>query len=166
MASFADKRHGSTWFKRYFSACNTTHQAESNEIRKAFPTLKLLSKIMSSKKTQLGFVGYQPNLVARQFGRFQFKPNSYFQRKKGSCLSIIEMTEESYFEILVEQAENNLELTPFEFQSSFYLTWEFETWWKDYQTNKFVDVMAKANHLTAAFIFVQTKFKKRYEHAY
>lgn len=70
------------------------------------------------------------------------------------------MTEESYFEILAEQAENNLELTHFEFQSYFYFTWEFETQWKDYQTNKFFDVMTKANHITAAFVFVQTRFEK------
>lgn len=72
----------------------------------------MLSTRTSSKKTQVGFVGYRPNLLARQFGHFQFKPNSYFQRKKDLCLSAVGMIEETYIKLLAEQAKDHFELTP------------------------------------------------------
>lgn len=70
------------------------------------------------------------------------------------------MTEETYFEHLVEQAEDHLELTPFKFQRYFYCIQEFDTWWKYYYTNKFVDVITQSNHLTIDFLPLQTKIKK------
>lgn len=160
MTPFADRRHGPTWFKGKFPAHNPTHQAESLEIWKAFFTPKLLSTRTSSKKTQVCFAGYQPNLVAGQFGHYQFKSDSYFQRKKYLCVTVVGMTEETCFELLVEHAEYHLELTLFKFHKSFYCTQEFDTWWKDYSTIKFVDVMTKLTHLTTYFLPLHTKINK------
>lgn len=112
MTPFANRRHEPAWFKREFPARDPTHQVKSIEMWKAFLIPKLLSTITSSKKTQVRFVGYQLNLVARQFGHFQFKNKSYFQRKKELCLSAVKMTEETYLELLAEQAKNSLGHAP------------------------------------------------------
>lgn len=68
MTPFVDKLYGLVWFKREFRAHNPAHQAESIDISNAFLTPRLLSTRNSSNKTQVGFVRYQLNLVARQFG--------------------------------------------------------------------------------------------------
>lgn len=75
-------------------------------------------------------------------------------------MSTVGMSEDTYYELLIKQAEESLEIIPFKFQKLFYCTREFDTWWKDYQTEKFVDVMTKTHHLTKAFISLQTGFKK------
>lgn len=42
----------------------------------------------------------------------------------------------------------------------FYDTQAFDTWWKDYQTEIFFDVLTKRHNLTGAFTSLQTKLIK------
>lgn len=121
-------------------------------------TPKLFSTRLSTKKGQVGFVRYQPNHMAKQFGFCQFKPNSYFLRKKDLCLpsKCLRRHILKSFPNKLKKAYN-LFLSNSKNPST---APEFDTWWKDYQTKIFVNVMTKTHHQTEAFISLQTKFKK------
>lgn len=147
MAPFADRSHEPYWFKREFPALNAEYQTKVFEIWSSFLTPKLLSTRLRTTKDNLGIIGYQPNLVAQQFGFIQSLPNSIFSRKKDLCHNIVEITEEEYSMRLTRQSGVLITHTPFPFETSFYCTQEFDNWWKDYHTNNFVDVLTMMHSL-------------------
>ncbi|KAK2446307.1 serine/threonine-protein phosphatase 7 long form protein [Trifolium repens] len=82
------------------------------------------------ERRHLGLVGYQPNLVARQFGLSQFRPKSLFKNKDDIVLGNSGMSVE-YFERRLKLADERkpYKLTPVAFETSQYCTLEFATWW-------------------------------------
>ncbi|KAK2421825.1 serine/threonine-protein phosphatase 7 long form protein [Trifolium repens] len=88
------------------------------------------------ERRHLGLVGYQPNLVARQFGLSQFRPKSLFKNKDDIVLGNSGMSVE-YFERRLKLAdERSYKLTPIAFEISHFCTYEFTTWWSLYYEGK------------------------------
>lgn len=71
MTSFIDRPFGPKWFKDPFPGGSPQAAAQSNTIWRAFLTPTLLSYRIEPGLKGFGFMSYQPNLVARQFGLSQ-----------------------------------------------------------------------------------------------
>ncbi|XP_050915657.1 uncharacterized protein LOC127130732 [Lathyrus oleraceus] len=126
----------------------------------SFLTPRLLFSYRNTTKNQIALIVYQPNLVSRQFGLIQIKPQPIFP-KKGSIIFYNSLhTEDEGKELSKKLADASLDIRPVIFRPSFLCTPEFDEWWKDYYSNKFFDVAAFATHLTNAFAFVQDRTKK------
>lgn len=84
LAPFSKKTHGPKWFVREFSAKDVEHQEETHAIWKAYltPTIISSKKGTNTSSDSYGIFGYQPNLVARQFGLIRTRPNSFFKTKE------------------------------------------------------------------------------------
>lgn len=68
---FVDRPFGPKWFKDPFPGGSPQAAAESNTIWKAFLNPTLLSYRIKPGSKGFGFMSYQPNMVARQFGLSQ-----------------------------------------------------------------------------------------------
>ena len=79
MAPFCERKFGPSWFTTPYPPLSVK-AVHTGSIWRVFLTPTLLStKIEANVSTSLGVVGYQPNLVARQFGLSQPLPDSIFQ---------------------------------------------------------------------------------------
>lgn len=99
-------------------------------------------------------------MVSRKFGVSQTKPKSFFNQKSDLCLCIIDYSEDYYLRRITRHASDRPKMTPFAFQLSFYLTPEFDTWWKTYHAKEFMNVATLSKHLNDTYSSLQQKFKK------
>jgi len=81
LAPFSNRTCGPNWFTIKFLENKVEEEEETNAILQAYLTPTFLSSRVRSSDSQ-GVYGYQPNLVARQFGLVQPKPCSLYK-----CLS-------------------------------------------------------------------------------
>ncbi|KAK2414651.1 serine/threonine-protein phosphatase 7 long form protein [Trifolium repens] len=126
---FVKRTVGPDWFKRPFPATNPNEEEDTNNVWTMFLNPTILSFRQGVERRHLGLVGYQPNLVARQFGLSQFRPKSLFKNKDEIVLGNSGMSVE-YFERRLKLAdEKSYKLTPVAFEISQFCTYEFATWW-------------------------------------
>ncbi|KAK2436482.1 serine/threonine-protein phosphatase 7 long form protein [Trifolium repens] len=127
---FVKRTIGPAWFRRPFPATNPNEEEDTNNIWSMFLNPTILSSRQGVERRHLGLVGYQPNLVARQFGLSQFRPKSLFKNKDDIVLGNSGMSVE-YFERRLRLADERkpYKLTPVAFETSQYCTFEFATWW-------------------------------------
>jgi hypothetical protein len=76
---FVKRAIGPAWFRRPFPATNPNEEEDTNNIWSMFLNPTILSSRQGVERRHLGLVGYQPNLVARQFGLSQFRPKNLFK---------------------------------------------------------------------------------------
>jgi hypothetical protein len=121
----------------------------------------ILSSRQGIDRRHLGLVGYQPKLVARQFGLSQFRPKSLFKNKDDIVLGNSGMSVE-YFERRLKLAdERSYKLTPIAFETSQYCTYEFATWWSlHYEKHAKGDDEVLLHALEAGFDALQPKTPK------
>jgi hypothetical protein len=127
---FVKRTVGPDWFRRPFPATNPNEEEDTNNIWTMFLNPTILSFRQGVERRHLGLVGYQPNLVARQFGLSQFRPKSLFKNKDEIVLGNSGMSVE-YFERRLKLAEDRMpyKLTPIASEFSQFCTYEFATWW-------------------------------------
>ncbi|KAK2426398.1 serine/threonine-protein phosphatase 7 long form protein [Trifolium repens] len=127
---FVKRTVGPAWFRRPFPATNPDEEEDTNQVWTMFLNPTILSSRQGVERRHLGLVGYQPNLVARQFGLSQFRPKSLFKNKDDIVLGNSGMSVE-YFERRLKLADERkpYKLTPVAFETSQYCTFEFATWW-------------------------------------
>jgi len=75
------------WAKRLtreFPAKDAEHEEETNAIWKSYltPILLCIRVTHNNSTNSHGVYGYQPNLVARQFGWIQTRPSSLYKSKE------------------------------------------------------------------------------------
>jgi hypothetical protein len=105
-------------------------------------------------------VGYQPNLVARQFGLSQFRPRSLFRNKDDIVLGNSGMSE-LYFERRLKLAEKDTyNLTPMAFEVSQHCTYEFAAWWSLHYEKHAKDEQILLRGLNAGFDVLQSRAPK------
>jgi hypothetical protein len=125
-----------------------------------FLTPTILSSRQGVERRHLGLVGYQPNLVARQFGLSQFRPKSLFKNKDDIVLGNSGMSVE-YFECRLKLVEGkSYKLTPIAFESSQFCTYEFATWWSLYYEEKTKGDEGLLGAIEAGFDALQPKTPK------
>ncbi|KAI5442394.1 hypothetical protein KIW84_011460 [Lathyrus oleraceus] len=160
MAPFADRKIGPRWFTQQLPLEMQKDENIFLNVWESFLTPRLLFSYRNTTKNQIALIVYQPNLVSRQFGLIQIKPQPIFP-KKGSIIFYNSLhTKDEGKELSKKLADDSLDIRPVIFRPSFLCTPEFDEWWKDYYSNKFFDVAAFATHLTNAFAFVQDRTKK------
>ncbi|GAU44896.1 hypothetical protein TSUD_137280 [Trifolium subterraneum] len=115
-----------------FPATDPNKEASVNELWLAFLSPAILSSRLGVQRAYLGLVGYQPNLVARQFGLTQFMPKSLFKNKDDIVLGNSGMSEAYYQRRLKAAEEMIYQINPFPFKSSCFCTLEFANWWNMY----------------------------------
>jgi hypothetical protein len=127
---FVKRVVGPAWFRRPFPATNPNEEEDTNNIWTMFLNPTILSSRQGVERRHLGLVGYQPNLVARQFGLSQFRPKSLFKNKDEIVLGNSGMSVE-YFERRLKLVEDRMpyKLTPIASEFSQFCTYEFATWW-------------------------------------
>ncbi|MCH80982.1 hypothetical protein A2U01_0001760, partial [Trifolium medium] len=79
---FLERKIGPTWFTEDFPASNPDNEEEVNEVWSAYLDPTVLSCRVGSQSKYIGLVGYQPNLVSRQFGFAQLLPKSLYEHIK------------------------------------------------------------------------------------
>jgi hypothetical protein len=133
---FVKRTIGPAWFRRPFPATNPNEVEDTNNIWSMFLNPTILSSRQGVERRHLGLVGYQPNLVARQFGLSQFRPKSLFKNKDDIVLGNSGMSVE-YFERRLKLVEGkSYKLTLIAFELSQFCTYEFATWWSLYYEGK------------------------------
>ena len=98
-----------------------------NVVYRAFVTPTLLSFIIDTGSKRYGFMSYQPQLVARQFGLGQMLPMSLFSHH----IDIVWVGRQFFIDehltcLKFHRMMNDLELHVFHFQPSFFTTKEFD----------------------------------------
>jgi hypothetical protein len=158
---FVKRTIGPAWFRRPFPATNPNEEEDTNNIWSMFLNPTILSSRQGIDRRHLGLVGYQPNLVARQFGLSQFRPKSLFKNKDDIVLGNSGMSVE-YFERRLKLAdERSYKLTPIAFETSQYCTYEFATWWSlHYEKHAKGDDEVLLHALEAGFDALQPKTPK------
>lgn len=155
-----DRCVGPSWFRNRFPVATPSAAAMSNSIWEAFLTLTLLS--IHIVTDGFSFMGYQPNLVATKYGFSQMSPSLLYTWKDDIFWSERKFTTQEYIYCLVFTSQQVLGPT-FHFQSSFYLTVEFNNWW----TNYFQSHFSKENfrkRLSAALSNLQDNPEKKNVH--
>lgn len=164
MASFSYRKVSPEWFTRKFPAPEDKDVEESNAIWITFLTPKVLALRLRSARNQVVLLGYQPNLVARQFGLVQILPKPLFSRKAKVLLYNMRGHEQDVTPLLASY-KNKMVLVPTAFEPRFLSTPKSADWWKHYYSTEFLDVKGFKEHLAAAFSTLQTKkHKGRYFH--
>ncbi|GAU49261.1 hypothetical protein TSUD_137440 [Trifolium subterraneum] len=136
---FIERQVGPAWFKQDFPATNPDDEENINEIWLAFLSPTVLSSRLGAGKQYLGLVGYQPNLVARQFGFSQFLPKSLFKNSNLIVLGNSGIHEEYFDSYLKDVEKIKYDINPFAYSNSLLCTLEFTDWWSDYYKNKAID---------------------------
>jgi hypothetical protein len=157
---FAKRTVGPIWFTRPFPAVNPKDEEDTNNVWFMFLNPTILSSRQGTHRRHLGLVGYQPNLVARQFGLTQFRPKSLFKNKDEIVLGNSGMSVE-YFERRLRLAENfYYKLTPVAFEASQFCTYEFAAWWSLHYEKHAKDEKKLLRAMNAGFDALQPKTPK------
>ncbi|MCI09893.1 hypothetical protein A2U01_0030984, partial [Trifolium medium] len=154
---FLKRQIGPAWFKQNFPATNPDDEEEINEILLAFLNPTILSSQLGVTKTYLGLVGYQPNLVVRQFGFSQFIPKSLFQQKSEIVLGNSGM-DEAYFDRRLKAVDKETyQINPFPYEISHYCTLGYAKWWSLYYEGKDMEETVLMHKINAGFDALQIK---------
>jgi hypothetical protein len=130
-APFATREFGPNWFTEDFPAFDPDNEDEVNEVWSTYLDPSVLSCRIGTQAKHFGLVGYQPNLVSRQFGMSQIRPKSLFEDEKDMVLgsSLSEKTFRGYLKI---SEQNSYNLNSFDFNISHFCTTDFDSWWENY----------------------------------
>ncbi|KAK2442745.1 serine/threonine-protein phosphatase 7 long form protein [Trifolium repens] len=157
---FVKRTIGPAWFRRPFPATNPNEEEDTNNIWSMFLNPTILSSRQGVERRHLGLVGYQPNLVARQFGLSQFRPKNLFKNKDDIVLGNSGMSVE-YFERRLKLVEGkSYKLTPIAFELSQFCTYEFATWWSLYYEGRTKGDEELLGAIEAGFDALQPKTPK------
>lgn len=137
MAHFVDRCVDPSWFRNRFPGVSPSTIVTSNFVWEAFMTPTLLSTRIEDGTPNYGFVGYQPNLVAIQFGFSQMLPCSLYIHEDDICWSERRFTIADYKACALFYRKQLLELPTFQFQQSFFMTVEYYNWWTQYFNSHF-----------------------------
>ncbi|XP_057418556.1 uncharacterized protein LOC130712755 [Lotus japonicus] len=128
--------------------------------------LELWQTILSPRVLTIGFAssdhtlcGYNPQLVSRQFGLSQDLPNTLFDNTL--VLYPCTITKTSIFDSTVHHYNKKLlDLSPFSFIPSYYVTKSFKTWWSAYWTEISMSLVNSLQCMTNAFPVQDSASKK------
>jgi hypothetical protein len=135
-------------------------ERETDNIWSIILSPTVLSSRQGIDKKHLGLVGYQPNLVARQFGLTQFRPKSLFRNRDDIVLGNSGMSEVYYDQRLKLAEKITYNLTPMDFEISHFCTYEFAAWWSLYYEKYSKDEQQLLRGLNAGFDALQSKASK------
>lgn len=97
-----------------------------------------------------GFMRYQPNLVARQFGLNQMLPKPLVSHSTDIVWSGRSLNFDDHKSCLhFHKSTQRFELPVFKFQQSFLTTVDFDEWWADYQRQAFSSDLFLQNMINA-----------------
>ncbi|KAH1206259.1 hypothetical protein GmHk_16G046769 [Glycine max] len=150
-APFISREVGPAWFTDYFPAVDPDNEEEVNEIWSFYLNPQILSCRTGVQSNYLGLVGYQPNLVSRQFGLSQIRPKSLFEDPQ-DVIRGANLSEKTFKKFLKISLDENYNLHPFEFNHSHFCTMGFVTWWeKYYSTRSIGDTTIMISRLESGF---------------
>lgn len=133
MAPFVDQSFVPKWFKNPFPGDSPQAAAQSSVVWRAFFTPTLLSFRIKAGSKGYGFMSYQPNLVALQFGLSQMLPKSLVSHSTDIERVGWPLNFEGHKACLrFHKSTQCLKLPVFKFQQSFLTTKDFDEWWSDY----------------------------------
>ncbi|KAL5130511.1 hypothetical protein HKD37_12G033556 [Glycine soja] len=116
-----------------------------------FISREILSCRTGVQSNYLGLVGYQPNLVSRQFGLSQIRPKSLFEDPR-DVIRGANLSEKTFKKFLKISLDENYNLHPFEFNHSHFCTMGFVTWWEKYYSTRSVgDTTIMISRLESGF---------------
>ncbi|KAH1215473.1 hypothetical protein GmHk_13G036602 [Glycine max] len=110
-APFISREVGPAWFTDYFPAVDPDNEEEVNEIWSFYLNPQILSCRTGVQSNYLGLVGYQPNLVSRQFGLSQIRPKSLFEDPRG-VIRGANLSEKTFKKFLKISLDENYNLHP------------------------------------------------------
>lgn len=155
MAPFADQSFGPKWFKDIFLRDFPQAATQSNVVWRAFFTPMLLSFRVEAGSKGYGFMSYQPNLVARQFGLSQMVPKPLVSHVTNIVWYGRSLNSEDHKACLrFYKSTQQYELPVFKFQQSFFTTTDSDEWWADYQRQDFSSDLFLQNMIYAFFTLV------------
>ncbi|KAH1209248.1 hypothetical protein GmHk_15G043829 [Glycine max] len=138
-APFINREVGPAWFTDYFPTVDPDNEEE------------ILSCRTGVQSNYLGLVGYQPNLVSRQFGLSQIRPKSLFEDPQ-DVIRGANLSEKTFKKFLKISLDENYNLHPFEFNHSHFCTMGFVTWWEKYYSTRSVgDTTIMISRLESGF---------------
>ncbi|KAL5122913.1 hypothetical protein HKD37_02G003610 [Glycine soja] len=150
-APFISREVGPAWFTDYFPAVDPDNEEEVNEIWSFYLNPQILSCRTGVQSNYLGLVGYQPNLVSRQFGLSQIRPKSLFEDPR-DVIRGANLSEKTFKKFLKISLDENYNLHPFEFNHSHFCTMGFVTWWEKYYSGRSVgDTTIMISRLESGF---------------
>ncbi|MCH97759.1 hypothetical protein A2U01_0018755, partial [Trifolium medium] len=134
---FLERKFGPSWFTEEFPASNPDARDDVNDIWTAYLDPTVLSCRVGNQPKHLGLVGYQPNLVSRQFGFAQILPKSLYEHKKNICLGCSNGISDTWYKkYLKVTSEVSYDLQPFKYTNCHFYTKEFSDWWDKYYSSK------------------------------
>ncbi|KAL5148570.1 hypothetical protein HKD37_13G035601 [Glycine soja] len=150
-APFISREVGPAWFTDYFPTVDPDNEEEVNEIWSFYLNPQILSCRTGVQSNYLGLVGYQPNLISRQFGLSQIRPKSLFEDPQ-DVIRGANLSEKTFKKFLKISLDENYNLHPFEFNHSHFCTMGFVTWWEKYYSTRSVgDTTIMISRLESGF---------------
>ncbi|PNX64117.1 hypothetical protein L195_g053852, partial [Trifolium pratense] len=149
-APFVKRPVGPHWFVEELPVLNPDVEEEVNEAWTSYLDPTILSIRIGTLASEYGLVGYQPNLVSRQFGFSQLRPKSMYLRKKNIVLGTT-VTSTLYEKYLKVSRDHIYGFEPFDFNLSFYCTQEFANWWRRYFYSKHLGDSVLISRLESGF---------------
>ncbi|KAH1214822.1 hypothetical protein GmHk_13G036099 [Glycine max] len=150
-APFISREVGPAWFTDDFPVVDPDNEEEVNEIWSFYLNPQILSCRTGVQSNYLGLVGYQPNLVSRQFGLSQIRPKSLFEDPR-DVIRGANLSEKTFKKFLKISLDENYNLHPFEFNHSHFCTIGFVTWWEKYYSGRSVgDTTIMISRLESGF---------------
>lgn len=148
MTFFVDQNFGLTWFKNPFPDDSPQAAALSNTVWRAFLTHTMLSFRIETGSKGYGFMNYQPNLVARQFGLSQMLPKYLVYHSTNIVWAGRQLNFEVHKAFLkFHKSTQHLDLPVFKFHQSFLTTKDFNKWWSESQCKYFPSVVLLQNSI-------------------
>jgi len=113
----------------------------------------------NASTNSFGVYGYQPNLVARQFGLVQVRPGPFYHSEQDMKKP---RTEAQRRIILSKFYTDFPNFTPFHFDLSYECTQSFFVWWQKHfsDDNERVNLDSLLSKLVSSFTSLQEKCKK------
>lgn len=128
-APFTARTCGPSWYIREFPAKDAIYEDETHAIWKSYLTPRLLSNrtTPNASTTSFGVYGYQPNLVARQFGLVQVCHRPFYHSGQDMKKP---RTEVQWRTTLSKFNKDFPNFNPFDFELSYKCTQLFFVWWR------------------------------------
>ncbi|XP_045809919.1 uncharacterized protein LOC123904282 [Trifolium pratense] len=155
-APFVKRTIGPSWFVKEIPVLNPNAEEEINETWTAYLDPTILSIRIGTLSSEYALIGYQPNLVSRQFGFSQLRPKSMYIRKKNIVLGTT-VTSTLYERYMKISRDNVYGFEPFDFNLSYYCTQEFANWWRRYFDSKHLGDAVLISRLESGFTRPQIK---------